>query len=77
MDLLIILIYFSIRYYKLGILKVITKVLAITIVPQALVLSIFAITRFPIGLTTTPIILLVYVASVIHLSCNIDKNKVK
>ncbi len=72
---IIILIYFAIRYYKLGILRTILYPCIIIILAQLLTLSILAIIRFPMGRFTTPIILLVYACSLIYISMNIMKKQ--
>ena len=60
---IIILAYTIIRFRKLGILKIILKVLSINVLAQAIYFSIFAITRLPINRLTLPgaLILLVIV----------------
>ena len=65
---IIILAYYAILYRKLGVIKVILRSLLTIVLAQAVLLSILAITRFPMGRLTTPLILLVYVTSLIYTS---------
>lgn len=60
---LIILVYIIVRYYKLNILKVIVKTVAIIALSQMVLLGIIAITRMPIGNLTIPLIIFVYMFS--------------
>lgn len=61
----ITLLYVAIRYHRIGILKVVVSfVMCGIIIPEALVLSILAITRAPMGTITLPIILVTYVAGI-------------
>lgn len=46
---ILVLIYMVIRYYKVGILKVITRTIIIPIIGEVVLLSIIAITRIPMG----------------------------
>lgn len=70
---LIILIYMAIRYYKLGMIKTIGKVAGLLVITQAVLLSMIAITRIPIGRTTIPMVLGVYVLSLIGITVNMEK----
>lgn len=65
---LVILVYFAIVYRKLGVVKVFFKVLLIIALSQLVLLSILAIVRFPMGRFTAPLILLVYLSSLIYSS---------
>lgn len=65
---LVILVYYAILYRKLGVKKVIIKSVLIIVLSQLVLLSILAIVRFPMGKLTTPLILLVYVTSLIYTS---------
>ncbi|MNS84428.1 hypothetical protein D3C72_1182560 [compost metagenome] len=59
------LIYVIIRYHKLGKVKVFIECLVYgIIIPQALVFSIVAITRLPMGRLTLPIILITYILGI-------------
>ena len=72
---LVILVYYAILYRKLGVVKVILKSGLIIVLSQTVLLSILAITRFPMGRLTTPLILLVYVTSLIYTSGKLIKEK--
>lgn len=58
---IIILLYFAIKYRKLRILKVILKTIITLAISEALLLSIIAITRIPVGKYTVSMIFAVYV----------------
>ena len=60
---IIILVYLMIRYYKLNSLKVLLQSAGIIVLAQWILFAIMAITRMPIGVCTTPSILVVYVIS--------------
>lgn len=61
--LLISIAYIAVRYRKLGIARVIFQPLFVIAVSEAVLFSIFAITRFPIGRFTMPLALIVFVIS--------------
>lgn len=62
---IIILVYMMIRYRKLGIIKTLLKVVFISVMAQATLFSVIAITRIPIGRLTIPLVLVVYVLSLL------------
>lgn len=61
----IVLVYIGIRYAKLGILKVVLTLLLRLVVSEALLLSIIAIFRIPIGIYTMPIAMLLYIGVIL------------
>ena len=69
----IILIYMSVRYRKLGVIKTILKVIAISIVAQATLLAVIAITRIPVGRLTIPMVITVYLLTLIGLTTKFEK----
>lgn len=69
----VILAYYAILYRKLGVAKVILKSLLTIVLAQVVLLSVLAIIRFPMGRLTTPLILLVYVTSLIYTSGSLMK----
>ena len=69
----IILIYMAVRYRKLGVIKTILKVIAISIVAQATLLAVIAITRIPIGRLTIPMVITVYLLTLIGLTTKFEK----
>lgn len=70
---MVILVYYVILYRKLGVAKVILKSALAIVLAQAVLLSVLAIIRFPMGRLTTPLILLVYVTSLIYTSGSLMK----
>ena len=62
---IIILIYMMIKYYKLNSGKVLLKTIGIIILTQVLLFSIMAITRIPIGRLTIPLVLTVYMLTLV------------
>ena len=69
----IILAYMAVRYHKLGSIKIILKTIGINILTQATLISIIAITRIPFGRLTIPMILLVYLLTMIGLTTKFEK----
>ncbi len=65
---LVILAYYAILYRKLGVVRVLLKSILTIGLSQLVLLSILALTRFPMGRLTTPLVLLVYVTSLINIS---------
>lgn len=70
----IILVYMAVRYHKLGSIKIILKTIGINILTQATLISIIAITRIPFGRLTIPMILLVYLLTMIGITTKFEKN---
>ena len=60
-----ILVYLMVRYYKLNSLKVLAKTAGIVIALQLELFSIIAITRIPVGKLTIPVVLTVYMLSLV------------
>ena len=69
----IILVYMAIRYYKLGILKTLVKTFITLVLAQAILWSLMAIVRLPIGRLTIPLMLVIYVLSLLGLTSNFEK----
>ena len=63
-----------IRYRKLGIIKTLLKVVFIFVMAQATLFSVIAITRIPIGMITIPLVLTVYIFSLLGI-INFFENK--
>lgn len=80
-SLIIILIYTSIRFRKIGITKSLLYILLTVGVSELLLMSVIAIARIPVGKISTLLILFIYVISVICATSNlenklmIEKNK--
>ena len=70
----IILAYMAVRYHKLGSIKIIAKTIGMNIVTQATLMSIIAITRIPFGRLTIPMVLAVYLLTMIGLTTKFEKN---
>lgn len=62
---IIILVYMSILYKRLGIVKVIMQEIIVLVIVGALLLSIIAITRCPVNRMFVPSVLTVYVVTII------------
>lgn len=69
----IILVYMAIRYRKLGMIKTILKTAFLLVVAQAVLLSVIAVTRIPIGRVTIPLVLAVYVLSLLGITSYFEK----
>ena len=69
----IILVYMGIKYRKLGMVKTILKTAFLLVVAQAVLLSVIAITRIPIGRITIPLVLAVYVLSLLGVTNYFEK----
>lgn len=69
----IILIYMAARYRKLGAIKTVFKTAILLVITQATLLSIMAITRIPIGRLTIPIVLIVYILSLLGMTTCLEK----
>lgn len=69
----ILLVYMAIRYYKLGLVKILLQTIALLIVVQATLLSILSIARIPIGRITIPLVIVVYLLSLVGMSSYFEK----
>ena len=65
--------YMAIRYHKLGILQTIGKTILTLGIAQIVLLSVLAITRIAMGRFTVPLILVVYVLSLLGLTAHAEK----
>jgi len=70
---IIILAYMATRYHKLGSIKIIAKTIGINIVAQATLISVIAITRIPFGRLTIPMVLTVYLLTMVGLTARFEK----
>ena len=68
----IIAVYLIIRYRKLGIIKVLLKTVGIVVLAQLELLSIMAITRIPIGRITIPLIITVYMLTLLGITTRFE-----
>lgn len=71
---IIILAYMAVRYHKLGSIKTILKTIGINILAQAVLISIIAITRIPFGRLTIPMVLAIYLLTMIGITAKFEKN---
>ena len=70
---IVILAYIAIRYFKLNSLREIGKTIWIVVLAQALLFSVIAITRIPIGRLTMPMVLTVYMLSLAYCTTKFEK----
>ena len=68
-----ILVYMSIRYKKLGILKVFGKIIITIVIAQVLLFSVIAITRIPVGRLTIPMVIAVYLLVLVSITNKFEK----
>lgn len=73
---LIIVVYMLIRYYKVGALTVLLATIIGVDFTQALLFSIIAITRIPVGRLTMPMIIVIYLLTLVVLT-NVFENKLE
>ena len=69
----IILIYMAARYKKIGAIKTVVKVSAILVIAQALLISLIAIARIPVGRLTMPMAITVYILTLAVLTTKYEK----
>ncbi len=70
---ILILVYMAFRYNKIGVLKTIIKTIIILALTQLILFSIMAITRIPVGRLTIPLVIIVYVTSLIAIATDFEK----
>lgn len=68
-----VLVYMVIRYRKLGMIKTGVKVVVISIVAQAVLFSVIAITRIPVGRLTIPMMVAVYLFTLLGITNMLEK----
>ena len=68
-----ILVYLVVRYYKLNSLKVLLRTIIVVAILQAELFSIIAITRIPVGKLTVPVVLTVYMLSLVGCTTYFEK----
>lgn len=68
-----ILGYLMVRYYKLNSLKVLLRTIIVVAILQAELFSIVAITRIPVGKLTVPVVLTVYMLSLVGCTTYFEK----
>ena len=70
---LAILVYMGARYYRLGIVKTTLKVIAILAITQVELFSIIALTRITVGRLTIPMVIIVYLFTLLGITNNLEK----
>ncbi len=70
---IIILIYFAIRYLKIGALKILLNTIINLVISQLVLLSVIAIARIPIGRITMPLVIIVFLLMVLKLTNKFEK----
>lgn len=70
----IVLVFLVIRYNKLNLLEVLTQSIGIIVLAQLVLLGIMAITRMPIGVSTIPTVLVVYMISTYICTAKFDED---
>ncbi len=68
-----ILVYLMVRYYKLNSLKVLLRTIIVVAILQAELFSIIAITRIPVSKLTVPVVLTVYMLSLVGCTTYFEK----
>lgn len=72
---IVILLYMAIRYAKLGSIKIVSQTILALLVAEAVLVSILAITRIPIGRLTIPMVLIVYLLTLLVITTNLEKKR--
>lgn len=70
----IILAYMAVRYHKLGSIKTVLKIAGICILAQIILLSVITITRIPVGRLTIPMVITVYILTLVGLTTKFEKD---
>lgn len=70
---IIILVYMVVRYRQKGILNVFAQTMAIPVLCEILLISLIAITRIPVGVYTSTLVLVVYLASITYTVIKVEK----
>lgn len=74
---IVVLLYAGIRYIKLGTIKVVLTLLLRLVVLEALLLSVIAICRIPIGIYTMPVAILVYMGVILFTTISYENKLAK
>lgn len=74
---ILIIVYMMLRYKKLGIAKVLIETILTIVIPQAVLFSVIAITRIPVGRLTIPMVIIIYLTSLFIYTCNQEKQLAK
>ena len=71
---LIILVYMAFRYHKLGTIKTLFKTIGLCAYTKIILFSIMAITRIPVGRLTIPLVILIYLLTLVGITTRFEKN---
>lgn len=74
---ILIIAYMTIRYKKVGIIKVMARTLIIPVIGEALLASIIAITRMPVGRFTPVLSIAVYIFTILYVTNKNEKEMEK
>lgn len=74
---IVVLVYAGIRYIKLGTIKVVLTLLLRLVVSEALLLSVIAICRIPIGIYTMPVAILLYMGVILFTTISYENKLAK
>lgn len=74
---IIVFVYIGVRYIKLGTLKVVLTLLLRLVVSEALLLSVIAIIRIPIGVYTMPVAILLYMGVILFTTISYENKLAK
>jgi len=69
----VMLVYISIRFRKLGMIKMVVKSVVAIITAQAVLMGIIMITKIPVGRLTIPMILAIYITTIILIISKFEK----
>ena len=70
---LVILVYMAVRFYKLGILKLLVETIITPVIVEALLFSVIAIFKIPVGEYTISIALFVYLLTLLGITSDLEK----
>ena len=72
---LIVLVYMGIRFRKIGVVKVLTQVIGLSVIAEALFMAVIAITRYPVNRLVMPSAILIYMILITVLTGFFEKQK--
>lgn len=74
---ILVVAYMCIRYYNLGVVKILVATLGISVLSQIILFSLIAITRIPVGKLTIAMSITVYILSLIGITTKFEKERAK
>lgn len=72
---LAVLVYMAIRYRKIGVVKVLSQVIILSVIAEALFMAVIAITRYPINRLVMPSAILIFMLIITVLTGMFEKQK--